>query len=135
MRVLLAEDNATNIELFLATLETDGHDVVVETNGVAARDRALRERFDLIVLDIQMPGLDGNAVCTALRAAGIQGPILALSAAAMPEDVARGTASGFDDYLSKPIRPATLRAAVRRYDPDAIAHGGAVPTADPPRGE
>lgn len=134
MRVLLAEDNPTNVELFLAALETDGHEVVVETNGVSARDHALRERFDVIVLDIQMPELDGNAVCVALRAAGLRGPILALSAAAMPEDVARGKASGFDEYLSKPIRPAALRAAVRRYDPDA-ASGSAASSGDPPRAD
>ncbi|MEK7863547.1 MAG: response regulator [Chloroflexota bacterium] len=135
MRVLLAEDNPTNVELFLAALETDGHEVVVERDGVSARDRALHERFDVIILDIQMPRLDGNAVCVELRAAGNRGPILALSAAAMPEDLARGKASGFDDYLPKPILPAVLRAAIRRHDPDAASRGSAAPSGDPPRTE
>lgn len=135
MRVLLAEDNPTNVELFLAALETDGHEVVVERDGVRARDRALREPFDIIVLDIQMPGLDGNAVCVALRAAGLRGPILALSAAAMPEDLARGKESGFDEYLSKPIRPAMLRAAIRRHGSGAPSGGSAAPSGDPPRTE
>ena len=117
MRLLLAEDNATNVELFLAALETDGHEVTVERDGPSARARALRETFDLIVLDIQMPRLDGNAVCAELRAAGIRSPIVALSAAAQPSDIARGMETGFDAYLTKPIRPDALRAAVRRYRP------------------
>lgn len=117
MRLLLAEDNATNVELFLAALETDGHEVTVERDGLSARARALRETFDLIVLDIQMPRLDGNALCAELRAAGIRSPIVALSAAAQPSDIARGMETGFDAYLTKPIRPDALRAAVRRYRP------------------
>lgn len=117
--MLLAEDNATNVELFLAALETDGHEVTVARDGLRARERALQETFDLIVLDIQMPLLDGNALCAELRAAGIQGPIIALSASALPSDVTRGTTAGFDAYLTKPIRPADLRAAVRRFQPPA----------------
>lgn len=135
MRVLLAEDNPTNVELFVAALETGGHVVVVERDGPTARDRALREPFDVIVLDIQMPGLDGHAVCAALRTAGHRGPILALSAAAMPEDLTRGRASGFDEYLTKPIRPAVLRAAVHRHGGDAASGGSAASSPDRPRAE
>lgn len=115
MRVLLAEDNATNVELFVAALAIDGHEVTVERDGLSARERALRETFDLIVLDIQMPLLDGYALCGELRRAGIKGPIIALSAAAMPNDVQRGRAIGFDAYLTKPIRPAQLREAVHGF--------------------
>lgn len=125
MRLLLADDNAMNVELFLAALEADGHDVIVERGGLSARERALHETFDLIVLDIQMPLLDGNTLCAELRATGVHGPIIALSALALPSDVARGTSAGFDAYLTKPIRPAELRAVVRRFQPPA---GG------PPRG-
>lgn len=125
--MLLAEDNATNVELFLAALETDGHEVTVERDGLSARERALEETFDLIVLDIQMPLLDGNALCAELRTAGIRGPIIALSASALPSDVTRGTTAGFNAYLTKPIRPADLRAAVRRFQPPA----GAPPRVDP----
>ncbi|HEV8534513.1 MAG TPA: response regulator [Candidatus Limnocylindria bacterium] len=115
MRVLLAEDNAKNVELFVAALAIDGHDVTVERDGLGARERALREAFDLIVLDIQMPLLDGYALCAELRASGIRGPIIALSAAAMPSDIERGKEMGFDAYLTKPIRPGELRAAVRSF--------------------
>lgn len=119
MRLLLAEDHATNVELFLAALESDGHEVTVARDGLRARDLALRESFDLIVLDIQMPQLDGNTLCSELRAAGIRGPIIALSAAALPRDLERGKESGFDAYLAKPIRPADLRVAVRRFQSPA----------------
>ena len=120
MRILLAEDNPANVELFVAALEADGHRVTVVSDGRSAVDRALGEPFDLVVLDIQMPRLDGHAACAELRAAGRIGPIIALSAAAMPDDLRRGLQSGFDAYLTKPIRPAELRAQVRRFE----GHGG-----------
>ena len=113
MRVLLVDDNPMNVELFVDSLAADGHDVVVERDGVAGRARALREAFDVLILDIQLPGMDGYAICRDLRAAGIGSPILALSSAAMAEQVQRGMAAGFDAYLTKPIAPSALRAAVR----------------------
>lgn len=115
MRILLVEDNAMNIELFTAALEDDGHEVIVEREGHAGRDHALREPFDLVVLDVQLPGRDGYAICRDLRAAGVTGPIVALSSAAMQEQVQEGLAAGFDEYLTKPISPAALRSAVRRF--------------------
>jgi hypothetical protein len=115
MRVLVVDDNAMNVELFVDSLEADGHEVSVERDGPRGRARALAERFDVIILDIQLPGMDGHAVCRDIRAAGREGPILAVSSAAMADQVERGMASGFDAYLTKPISPAALRAAVRRF--------------------
>ena len=115
MRLLLVEDNPMNIELFTAALETDGHDVVVEREGRAGLARALAERFDLIILDVQLPGMDGVAIVRELRAADQRGPIVALSSSAMADQVQRGLDAGFDEYLTKPIAPAELRAAVRRH--------------------
>lgn len=112
--MLLVDDNAMNVELFVDSLEADGHDVAVERDGPSGRERALRETFDVLILDIQLPGMDGNAVCRELRDAGIRAPILALSSAAMAEHIQRGRSAGFDDYLTKPISPAALREAVRR---------------------
>lgn len=112
--MLLVDDDAMNVELFADALEGDGHDVVVERDGIAGRSRAMAEPFDLVILDIQLPGMDGYAVCRSLRAAGVKGPIVALSSAAMPEQIAQGRASGFNEYLTKPISPAALRAAARR---------------------
>lgn len=114
MRVLLVDDNAMNVELFTDSLESDGHEVVVERDGTAGRARALRERFDVVILDIQLPGMDGYAICRDLRTAGVAGPIVAVSSSAMADQVERGLAAGFDEYLTKPISPAALRAAVRR---------------------
>ena len=71
MRVLLAEDNEMNIELVLAALVSDGHEVTVTRDGAAARARALAETFDILVVDIQMPKLDGLSLCRELRAAAL----------------------------------------------------------------
>jgi CheY-like chemotaxis protein len=114
MRVLLVDDNEMNVELFVDSLATDGHEVVVERDGPTGRGRALREKFDVLVLDIQLPGMDGYAICRDLRTAGVRSPILALSSAAMAEQIDRGMSAGFDQYLTKPISPAALRDAVRR---------------------
>jgi len=110
-----------NVEFFQDTLEAAGHTVGIERNGRAGRDRALAEPFDVILLDIQMPELDGVTVCRELRLAGVTVPLLALSAAAMPEQVSLGKAAGFDEYLTKPIAPAALRDAVLRHGTRAAA--------------
>lgn len=115
MRVLLVDDNAMNVELFTDVLEADGHEVTVESDGVTGRDRGLAEPFDLVLLDIQLPRMDGHEVCRELRSAGISGPIVALTSSAMPDQVKRGAETGFDAYLTKPISPAALRAAVREH--------------------
>lgn len=115
MRVLVVDDNAMNVELFVDALEADGHTVAVERDGVRGRARALAERFDVILLDVQLPGLSGDAVCAELRKAGVVTPIAALTSAAMPDQIARGAVAGFSAYLTKPISPAELRAAVRRF--------------------
>jgi len=112
MKVLLVDDNAMNVELFVDSLAADGHDVVVERDGVAGRDRALHEAFDVLILDIQLPGMDGYSICRELRGAGVRAPIMALSSAAMADQVTRGLTAGFDVYLTKPISPAALRQAV-----------------------
>ncbi len=113
MRVLLVEDNALNAELFVAAVETDGHSVTIERDGMSGRERALHEDFDLIVLDIQMPGMNGIDVLRSLRAAGLTTRVYALSAAALPDQIAAALAAGFDDYLAKPISPKALRARLR----------------------
>jgi CheY-like chemotaxis protein len=114
MRLLLVDDNLLNLELFKEVLEGAGHDVVTENDARRGQERALAEPFDLLLLDIQMPAVDGYGVCRALRTAGLRLPIFALSANAMPEHVAAGKDAGFDDYLTKPIAPAALREAVAR---------------------
>ena len=113
MRILLVEDDPMNVELFETALETDGHEIVTERDGVAGERRASGQ-FDLIVLDIQLPKKSGLEVCRSLRSRGLRIPIVALSASVLPEEVARTKAAGFDLFLSKPISPRDLRDAVRR---------------------
>jgi CheY-like chemotaxis protein len=102
-----------NVDLFESALESDGHVVVTERDGAAGEQRA-SERFDLILLDIKLPKKNGLEVCRSLRARGLRIPIAALSASVLPEEIARTTAAGFDLFLSKPISPRDLRAAVQR---------------------
>jgi len=115
MKILLVDDNAMNVEFFQDVLEGDGHVVVVARDGRAGLARALADAFDLLILDIQLPGMDGYGICRALRDQGLGGPILALSSSAMPAQIERGVAAGFDEYLTKPISPAALKEAVRRH--------------------
>jgi CheY-like chemotaxis protein len=101
-----------NVELFESALERDGHEIVTERDGAAGEKRA-SDGFDLILLDIQLPKMDGLEVCRRLRARGLRMPIVALSASVLPEEIARTKAAGFDIFLSKPISPRDLRSAVR----------------------
>ena len=112
MRILLVEDDPKNVELFEAALEGE-HLVVVERDGISGQERALAERFDLILLDIQLPKKNGIEVCRSLRASGLRIPIVALSASVLPDEVARIKDADFSRFLSKPISPSALRAAVR----------------------
>lgn len=121
MRLLLVEDNAMNGELFVEALESDGHEVVVERDGRAGLARARAEDFDIVFLDVHLPEIMGDQVCRELKAAGYRAPIVALTAAVMPEDVERSAEAGFDAHLGKPISPASLREIVRRYGTRAPA--------------
>lgn len=120
MRLLVVDDNPLNLELFEGALTDDGHQVVVASDAAAGLARALAEPFDVVLLDVQLPGRNGLDLCRALREAGRMGPILAVSANALPDQVARGLAAGFDQYLTKPISPHALCAAVRSYEPAAL---------------
>jgi CheY-like chemotaxis protein len=112
LRILLIEDDPMNIELFESALETDGHEIGTERDGLAGEERA-SDRFDLILLDIQLPKKNGLEVCRSLRARGLRVPIVALSASVLPEEIARTKSAGFDIFLSKPISPRDLRNAVK----------------------
>ena len=116
MRILLIEDDALNIELFEATLESDGHAVAVERDGIAGESRGRRESFDLILLDIKLPLRTGLDVCRSLRMAGLSTPIIALSASVLQAEVAYAIEAGFTQFLAKPVSPAALRIAVRAHD-------------------
>jgi DNA-binding response OmpR family regulator len=120
-RLLIVEDEAHIASGLSFNLEADGHDVTVKDNGEAALDELEvdPERVDLVVLDVMLPGIDGFAVASRMRAKGWLTPILMLTARGRAEDVLRGFESGADDYLSKPfelsILIARINALLRRH--------------------
>src|SRR5262249_26279151 len=113
LRILLAEDNVVNQQVTLLTLEKQGHQGRVVGNGREALAALEEQPFDLILMDVQMPELDGLAAAAAIRrreeAAGGHVPIIALTAHAMKGDRERCLAAGMDDYVSKPIHEEELR--------------------------
>jgi len=116
LEILLAEDNLVNQKLAVALLAKQGHRVTVAANGQLAVDLSLERHFDLILMDIQMPVLDGLEATAAIRrhegAAGRRVPIVAMTANAMSGDRERCLAAGMDGYVSKPIRVDELLAAI-----------------------
>ncbi|QDU21319.1 hybrid sensor histidine kinase/response regulator [Urbifossiella limnaea] len=126
LRVLLAEDNAVNQKLAVRLLEKRGHRVVVVGNGREALAALQRERFDAVLMDVQMPEMDGFAATAAIRAqereAGGHLPVIAMTAHAMKGDREHCLAEGMDRYVTKPLRPEDLFAALEGL---ADAGGGA----------
>jgi signal transduction histidine kinase/CheY-like chemotaxis protein len=116
LRILLAEDTPVNQRLAVTLLEDRGHTVVVANDGREALDILARESFDLILMDVQMPRMDGFAATAAIRAGeagtGRHMVILAMTAHAMKGDRERCLAAGMDGYISKPIRAEQFLATV-----------------------
>ena len=113
MRILVIEDDPQTIELLLRVLEDDGHVVAGERTGAAGLQRAIATPWDLIISDIGLPDMNGFTLSRQLREAGIDVPLLALSGYATDEDRKLGLASGFDRYLTKPIKASVLREEIR----------------------
>jgi signal transduction histidine kinase/CheY-like chemotaxis protein len=119
LRVLVAEDNAVNQRLASRMLEKRGHRVTVTANGLEAAETLANGHFDLILMDIQMPEMDGFEATAAIRTRekrdGAHVPIIALTANAMKGDRERCLAAGMDGYLSKPIVPRELDELLEKY--------------------
>jgi len=119
LRVLLAEDNLVNQRLGMRLLEKRGHSVVVAGNGRETLAAFESGGFDLILMDLQMPEMDGFEATTAIRErereSGNRVPIVALTAHAMKGDREKCLAAGMDGYLTKPIRPAELDGVLDTY--------------------
>lgn len=112
--VLIVEDEKHLADGLRFNLEAEGYTVETAADGEAALALLLadRGRFDVVVLDVMLPGADGFAVATELRRAGSFVPVLMLTARNRPEDVLRGFASGADDYLPKPFELSVLIARI-----------------------
>ncbi|HSH91443.1 MAG TPA: response regulator [Ramlibacter sp.] len=112
--ILIVEDNAANMKLVCLLLANVGHTLLCATDAETGLTRARAERPDLILMDIQLPGMDGLAATALLKqdpaTAGI--PVIALTAMAMKEDREKTRAAGCDAYIAKPLRYRELYAAI-----------------------
>jgi signal transduction histidine kinase/DNA-binding response OmpR family regulator len=124
LRILLAEDNAVNRKLASHLLEKHGHNVVTAGNGREALERLESESFDLVLMDVQMPELDGFEATATIRkkeeTTGVHVPIVAMTAHAMQGDKERCLAAGMDGYVSKPVNASKLLMAIQA----ALEHSG-----------
>jgi CheY-like chemotaxis protein len=125
-RILVAEDNLVNQRLAVRLLERHGHSVAIAGNGREALDALARERFDLVLMDMQMPVMDGLEATAAIRrgelVTGGHTPIVAMTANAMQGDRERCLGAGMDGYLSKPVQEKDVLEAI------AAAIGAATPS-------
>jgi CheY-like chemotaxis protein len=148
LRILLAEDNAVNQRLAIRILEKRGHAVTVAGNGREALAALGREPFDVVLMDVQMPELDGFEATAVLReqekSVGGHLPVVAMTAHAMKGDRERCLAAGMDDYVSKPLQakelirvvegmasPATVEETAEREEAGAEEDGSDAPAFEP----
>jgi CheY-like chemotaxis protein len=127
-RILVAEDNAVNQILIKALLDRLGHYCDVVGNGIEAVSQSAAASYDLVLMDVQMPEMDGLAATREIRRRereldGTRLPIVAMTASAMADDRAACLAAGMDDYLSKPIDVPQLVGAIARIRVDTASKG------------
>jgi two-component system sensor histidine kinase/response regulator len=137
LHILLAEDNAVNQKFAVRTLTKRGHSVIVANDGKEALAAWEREPFDVILMDVQMPEMDGFQATARIRdrekAAGSHIPIIAMTAHAMKGDRERCLEAGMDGYVMKPIQASTMFAEIERLVPDSTT-GRADPPQEEPNG-
>ena len=112
-RILVAEDESSIALGLEDDLRLEGWHVELVVDGVAAAQRGRETSFDLILLDVMLPGKDGFDVCRELRKAGVRTPIILLTAKGQEEEKVLGLDLGADDYVTKPFSPKELRARIR----------------------
>jgi DNA-binding response OmpR family regulator len=122
-RLLVVEDEPGIAFALETDLRSEGYDVTVATTGDEASQRARSESFDLVLLDVMLPGKDGFEVCREIRRAGVRTPIILLTAKSQEAEKVMGLELGADDYVTKPFSPRELRArikaALRRAAPES----------------
>ena len=117
LEILVAEDNAVNQKLMAHMLEALGHDCVFAADGQEAVAHAAKGGFDVVLMDVQMPVLDGIGATRRIRELGTAAakvPIVAVTANAMADDREKYLAAGMDGYVSKPLNLTNLAAAIER---------------------
>jgi CheY-like chemotaxis protein len=119
LSVQVAEDNAVNQKLITRILEKQGYAVVLADDGTSALAALERQCFDVVLMDVQMPKMDGFQATAAIRErerqTGDHQPVIALTAHAMTGDREKCLAAGMDDYLSKPLKAHELHVAIDRW--------------------
>ncbi|MEJ8837023.1 hybrid sensor histidine kinase/response regulator [Ramlibacter sp. AN1133] len=128
-RVLLVEDNLINQQVAGEILQEAGVTVQIAENGAQAVQRVQDERFDLVLMDMQMPVMDGVTATERIRALGLDVPVIAMTANAMASDRERCLAAGMNDFLSKPIHPQELYRVVAAWLPAAAPAPAPEPSA------
>jgi CheY-like chemotaxis protein/HPt (histidine-containing phosphotransfer) domain-containing protein len=126
LQILVADDNAVNQQLALALLGKMGYGADVVTNGADVLEALARRRYDVVLMDVEMPVMDGLEASRRINREwrdGRRPRIIAMTANAMQGDRETCLAAGMDDYLSKPIRREELAAALARSEPHAISAG------------
>jgi len=137
-RILVIEDNATNLELMVYLFRAFGYEPVTAADGEAGLEAVHREPFDLVICDVQMPGVDGYEVARRLKGHPTfrSIPLVAVTAMAMVGDRDRALAAGFDGYIARPINPETFIKEVEgfvRLRPEEQARRPELAPAAPPK--
>ncbi len=113
MKILLVEDEPGVISLIKKTLEEEGYEVVIAMDGPSALDLLSSFSYDLVILDVMLPGMSGLELCKICRNNKMTAPILMLTALGSTDNVVMGLDSGADDYLTKPFKLVELSARIR----------------------
>lgn len=113
MKLLLIEDEPSVISLIQRSLSASGHEVTVAMDGQSGLQMALQHEFDLILLDLMIPVINGMEVCRKIRSSNASIPILMLTALGTTENIVSGLDAGADDYMTKPFKLAELEARIR----------------------
>ena len=132
LNILLAEDNLINQQVAARRLQKLGHTVEIANNGAEAVEALKARSYDLILMDVQMPEMDGFEATAAIRAMTCEKrriPIIAMTANALPSDCERCLAAGMDDYIAKPVHQRILVELIEKWG--AIAYRGAQPECTP----